>query len=131
MYEECVLPVLEAVMNGINGCIFAYGATGAGKSFTMHGPPLNPGIIPRTARHLFEQISTDHGVYMSATEIYNGNLYDLLGPKKRVSLKILESLHGVHVCDLTEHQVQVSCPACTHFIEQSHPLVFGTGLREV
>lgn len=73
----------------------------------MHGTTDQPGLIPQAATQLFDAISPSTTVTMSALEIYNNQLYDLLGPKKRVPLKMMESFDGVHVCDLSEHHVQV------------------------
>lgn len=109
VYEACVKPIIEGVTLGVNGCIFAYGATGAGKSYTMHGTADQPGIIPRAVAQLFDAVSPDTTVTMSALEIYNDKLFDLLGPRKRVPLKMMESFDGVHVCELSEHLIQV-CP---------------------
>jgi hypothetical protein len=43
------------VLQGYNGTIFAYGQTGAGKTFTMFGPDLGSpelrGIIPRACSY--------------------------------------------------------------------------------
>ena len=40
-------------------CIFAYGQTGAGKSYTMMGKADDEGIIPRLCRDLFEKVGGD------------------------------------------------------------------------
>ena len=48
---------------GYNVCIFAYGQTGAGKSYTMmgkSGDKAQEGIIPRLCRDLFDKISSDN-----------------------------------------------------------------------
>lgn len=115
MYDSCVQPIVDAVVRGVNGCVFAYGATGAGKSYTMHGTAEQPGIIPRAVAQLFDAVSPDTTLTMSALEIYNNQLYDLLGAKKRLPLKMLESFDGVHVQDLTEHPVQVRPQICNLF----------------
>jgi hypothetical protein len=51
VYNSTALPIVESVLEGYNGTIFAYGQTGTGKTHTMEGPD-NPtadqrGIIPR------------------------------------------------------------------------------------
>ena len=77
LYEACVRPILEQVLRGINCCIFAYGQTGAGKSFTIFGERENPelyGILPRAVDELFDrakaksELST---VRISYMELYN------------------------------------------------------------
>lgn len=37
LYARCVAPLVEGVFGGVNGTVFAYGQTGAGKSYTMVG----------------------------------------------------------------------------------------------
>ncbi|KAE9589613.1 putative minus-end-directed kinesin ATPase transcription factor bZIP family [Lupinus albus] len=79
-------PILRSVMNGHNVCVFAYGQTGTGKTFTMDGTNEHPGIIPRTLEHLFHQACTDNSSYtfsMSMLEVYMGNLRDLLAPRQK------------------------------------------------
>lgn len=37
-----------------NGTVFAYGQTSSGKTYTMNGTEMHPGIMYRTFDHLFE-----------------------------------------------------------------------------
>lgn len=37
VYDETVRPLVASVLEGYNGCVFAYGQTGTGKTFTMEG----------------------------------------------------------------------------------------------
>lgn len=39
------------------GLLFTYGITSSGKTWTIQGPPDNPGIVPRTLDVLFNSIS--------------------------------------------------------------------------
>lgn len=50
-------PAVEAAIRGVNACVFAFGQTGSGKSYTMFGTPQEPGIAPRTATKLFEELN--------------------------------------------------------------------------
>ncbi|XP_042479638.1 kinesin-like protein KIN-14B isoform X2 [Macadamia integrifolia] len=71
-------------MDGYNVCIFAYGQTGTGKTFTMEGKPDCPGIVPRAIDELFKQaVDSNHSFLFtfSMLEIYMGNLRDLLVPQ--------------------------------------------------
>lgn len=45
--------LVQDVLNGYNGTVFAYGATGAGKTFTMVGNPTDPGIMVRALNDIF------------------------------------------------------------------------------
>lgn len=49
VYEDIGLEMLDHSFEGYNVCIFAYGQTGAGKSYTMMGKnePEQAGIIPQ------------------------------------------------------------------------------------
>ena len=78
IYEEICFPLVEGVLQGYNGTVFAYGQTGCGKSFSMMGvtdPQANKGIIPRAFEHIFDQIAVSDGVKFlvraSYLEIYN------------------------------------------------------------
>ena len=51
IYEDLCFPLVEGVLEGYNGTVFAYGQTGCGKSFSMEGipdPPQHRGITPRS-----------------------------------------------------------------------------------
>ncbi|GAQ88640.1 kinesin [Klebsormidium nitens] len=105
-------PVVMSVLDGFNVCIFAYGQTGTGKTFTMEGTPANRGVNYRTIDELFQLARQRHGearydVSVSVLEIYNEQIRDLLaapgsGQKK---LEIRQGHQGNHVPGLTEHPV--------------------------
>ncbi len=48
VYDACCKPLLSKVMNGYNGCVLAYGQTGAGKTFTMEGAVRGWGTLARS-----------------------------------------------------------------------------------
>eukprot|EP00759_Apiculatamorpha_spiralis_P029294 PhF_6_TR31503/c3_g1_i6/m.46383 len=58
--EQCYAlagaPILQASWQGYNGCVFAYGQTNSGKTYTMMGTKRDPGLIPRLCRQLFERL---------------------------------------------------------------------------
>jgi hypothetical protein len=93
VYDECAFSLVESVLEGYNGTMFAYGQTGCGKTHTMMGPleALDPkggmdeerGVIPRAVRHIFGFIdAAEHEkkflVRCSYLEIYNESILDLL-----------------------------------------------------
>jgi len=85
VYNNTAKPVIDGVLDGINATIFAYGATGTGKTYTMIGNTENPGITVLVLRDLFELMKTNSGendyrVCMSYLEIYNETIRDLLEP---------------------------------------------------
>ena len=85
IFNETARPVLESVLQGYNGTIFAYGQTGTGKTFTMEGVLDKndlKGIIPRTIESIFNSINQMSNqqflVQVSFVEIYNEEVRDLL-----------------------------------------------------
>ena len=88
IFEATTRKVVPSVLDGVNCSIFAYGATGAGKTHTMLGTPEQPGIIYQTMKELYylieerqNEISCD--IAVTYLEIYNENIYDLLKEGKR------------------------------------------------
>lgn len=76
-------PMATSVLDGYNVCIFAYGQTGTGKTFTMEGPEQNRGVNYRTLEKLFQiaQERSDTFTYdlsVSVLEVYNEQIRDLL-----------------------------------------------------
>ena len=53
VYDKTTRPLVEAVLEGYNACVFAYGATGAGKTYTMVGTRDNPGCMVRALNDIF------------------------------------------------------------------------------
>ncbi|XP_055901173.1 osmotic avoidance abnormal protein 3-like [Biomphalaria glabrata] len=113
IYGENAYPLVEGVIEGYNGTIFAYGQTGCGKSFSMqgvHDPPTQRGIIPRAFTHIFESISIKNGIkfliHASYLEIYNEEIRDLLGKDVKAKLELKEHPEkGVYVNGLSMHPV--------------------------
>ena len=63
IFEETSKNVVQSVLNGYNGTIFAYGQTGTGKTYTMVGEfrnEKNKGIIPRAFDYIFESVKQDN-----------------------------------------------------------------------
>jgi kinesin family protein 18/19 len=76
---------VEGVLQGRNGTVFCYGATGAGKTYTMLGTIENPGVMVLAIKDLFlkvRQRSHDgsHSIQLSYLEVYNVTVIDLLSP---------------------------------------------------
>ena len=113
IYEEICFPLVEGVLQGFNGTVFAYGQTGCGKSYTMMGvedPPENKGIIPRAFDHVFDQVAVEEDMkYMvqaSYLEIYNEEVRDLLGRDVKKKLELHEHPEkGIYVQGLSHHKV--------------------------
>ncbi|KAK2831775.1 hypothetical protein Q7C36_016861 [Tachysurus vachellii] len=108
--EEMLLHAFE----GYNVCIFAYGQTGAGKSYTMMGKQEKDqqGIIPLLCEDLFTKINDNgdnnmsYSVEVSYMEIYCERVRDLLNPKNKGNLRVREHpLMGPYVEDLSKMAV--------------------------
>eukprot|EP01086_Lenisia_limosa_P017936 TRINITY_DN9444_c0_g1_i1.p1 TRINITY_DN9444_c0_g1~~TRINITY_DN9444_c0_g1_i1.p1 ORF type:complete len:786 (-),score=211.99 TRINITY_DN9444_c0_g1_i1:65-2230(-) len=89
------LPLVQSVIDGYNVCIFAYGQTGTGKTYTMEGPSSDPGVNTRALTELFKlteqrQHEADITVTVSIIEIYNEMVRDLLSKNKDPKMKGLE-----------------------------------------
>ncbi|XP_024083610.1 kinesin-like protein KIF3A isoform X2 [Cimex lectularius] len=114
VYNETARPIVEKVLAGYNGTIFAYGQTGTGKTFTMEGVNTEPelrGVIPNSFAHLFGQIAksneeTKFLVRVSYYEIYNEEVRDLLTSNSSASLEVKERPDvGVFIKNLTTYVV--------------------------
>ena len=58
--KQAALPIIESLLEGYNGTIFAYGQTGTGKTHTMAGyetDEVQKGITPRTFEHIINAIN--------------------------------------------------------------------------
>ncbi|KAJ1262775.1 hypothetical protein BS78_09G135800 [Paspalum vaginatum] len=100
VFSETV-PVVRSVMDGFNVCIFAYGQTGAGKTFTMEGVPENRGVNYRALEELFRMseersASVTYTFSVSILEVYNEKIRDLLDESNEQSkrLDIKQSADG-------------------------------------
>lgn len=109
VYMKTAHPLIQHAFNGGNATCFAYGQTGAGKTYTMIGTLKNPGLYALAAKDIFHQLETnhqkkDHSVWISFYEIYCGQLYDLLNGRKRLYARE-DGKHVVQVVGLREVQV--------------------------
>lgn len=110
IYEGTTKNLLDSVLDGYNATVFAYGATGCGKTHTITGTPSMPGIIFLTMQELFEKIEERSQektteLTLSYLEIYNETIRDLLVPGgSKAGLMLREdSNQAVTVSGLTSH----------------------------
>ncbi|KAL8566399.1 hypothetical protein ACOMHN_011978 [Nucella lapillus] len=104
VFEQSTRTVLDGLLGGYNCSVFAYGATGAGKTHTMLGKESNPGVIYHTMIHLYRHIAELSSektcdVAVSYLEVYN----------EQIIIKLV-SLY--RACLFTSRAVQRSCYTC-------------------
>ncbi|XP_037033712.1 kinesin-like protein KIN-7L, chloroplastic isoform X3 [Bradysia coprophila] len=88
VFEIIANPIVKQCLEGYNGTIFAYGQTSSGKTHTMIGNDVDPGITALAVRQLFEENESDRTfmIRVGYIEIYNEKVYDLLNERKQVTI---------------------------------------------
>ncbi|CAK9330018.1 unnamed protein product [Citrullus colocynthis] len=107
VYSTTTAELVEAVLQGRNGSVFCYGATGAGKTYTMLGTVENPGVMVLAIKDLFTKIRQrscdgNHTVHLSYIEVYNETVRDLLSPGRPLVLR--EDKQGIVAAGLTQYR---------------------------
>jgi len=111
VFDYSIRPTVDDILNGYNGTVFAYGQTGAGKSYTMMGSDIDDdagkGVIPRIIEQIFASILASPGnieytVRVSYMEIYMERIRDLLMPQNDNLAVHEEKNRGVYVKGLLE-----------------------------
>jgi len=112
VYDDSARSIVNSVLEGYNGTIFAYGQTGTGKTFTMEGYPEKEelkGIILHSFDHIFAYIShvKDRTFLVRASylQIYMEDVYDLLGDPGQ-KLTIRSAGDEITVVGLSQHCVK-------------------------
>ncbi|OIW04314.1 hypothetical protein TanjilG_32506 [Lupinus angustifolius] len=131
IYDDCVLPLVDALFNGYNATVLAYGQTGSGKTYTMGtnytGEGSSGGIIPRVMETIFNRVQTmkqsaEFLIRVSFIEIFKEEVFDLLDPNSskgevlctakiavpaRVPIQIRETGNGgITLAGVTEPEVK-------------------------
>ncbi|CAG9463923.1 unnamed protein product [Pedinophyceae sp. YPF-701] len=114
VFDRTCSSIAAGVLDGVNGTVFAYGATGSGKTYTMVGHQDDPGLMVLSIKELFER-ARDHyrdddvTISCSYLEVYNEVIYDLL-VEGSAQLELREDPSiGIVVAGLT--RTQVNSPA--------------------
>ena len=111
VFDFSIRSTVDDILNGYNGTVFAYGQTGAGKSYTMMGADIDDleqrGIIPRIVERMFDSIlrspgNIEYTVRVSYMEIYMERIRDLLVPQNDNLPVHEEKSRGVYVKGLLE-----------------------------
>ena len=115
IFERTTRPLIDYVIKGYKASVFAYGATGSGKTHTMLGSTASgPGVMVLAIEALFDamrNVEAEHSfaLRLSYLEVYNETIRDLLGapetPRTAAGLTLRqEARKGVTVCGLSEHE---------------------------
>ncbi|KAJ2004183.1 tubulin-dependent ATPase kip3 [Coemansia thaxteri] len=107
VYEGTTRGLLDSVMNGYNATVFAYGATGCGKTYTISGCADDPGVVFLTMQELFDRVALAEDertveVALSYLEVYNETIRDLLCESGPLALRE-DAKQSVTVAGLSEH----------------------------
>ncbi|PAN29827.1 hypothetical protein PAHAL_5G252200 [Panicum hallii] len=107
IYSTSTANLVEGVLQGRNGTVFCYGATGAGKTYTMLGTMENPGVMVLAIKDLFSKVRQrsydgNHSIQLSYLEIYNETVRDLLSPGRPLHLR--EDKQGTVAAGLTQYR---------------------------
>lgn len=103
VFDE-ISQLVQSALDGYNVCIFCYGQTGAGKTFTMSS---EDGMIPRAVRQIYdtakclEEKGWRYSMEGSFVEVYNENINDLLGKAEEFDKKKHEIRHDMQKCKTT------------------------------
>lgn len=127
IFETIIENEWSALLTGHNMCIFTFGQTSSGKTFTMKGSNSQPGLVPLTLNRIFERLETKkdccYKLFLSYYEVYNEGINDLLDSNKQKSnLEIREDKDGnVFIKNLKRMEIRNAKEAT---------LIFGAGEQE-
>lgn len=133
IYDECVAPLVDALINGYNGTVLAYGQTGSGKTYTMgtnyNGEEHGDAVIPKVMDTIFSKVetmkeSTEFLIRVSFIEIFKEDVFDLLDSKTtgpaRVPIQIRERVSGgITLAGVTESEVRTKEEMASHLLQGS------------
>ena len=109
IYENTTKNLLSGLIDGFNATVFAYGATGSGKTYTMLGTSKEMGIMPRSVSDLFKILNNyknkDYKIEVSYIEIYNEIIRDLLAEGNMIDLHE-DPVKGVVLLGVREIEVE-------------------------
>ena len=116
---EDLQALVTSTLDGNNVCVFAYGQTASGKTYTMEGTKDDPGMIPRTITALCKDREernngidgVNYKIEMSVLQIYDKRIDDLIVKKPDFATskglgKVLQGPQGQYVQGLSKVAVQ-------------------------
>ncbi|NXQ90414.1 KI20A protein, partial [Nyctibius grandis] len=112
-FEGSMKEIVRAYINGVNGLVFTYGVTNAGKTFTIQGTSKDFGILPRSLDVIFNHIRGRHYLKMNFKPYLSNDVKKLedaqVKQEEAIKTAILASLKEVsdHILPFTE-----CCSSC-------------------
>lgn len=111
IFNNTTKHLIDGIIEGYNATVFAYGATGAGKTYTMIGSQSNPGLMYLTIKDLFSKVKLCSGdnkyqIKVSFLEIYNEMIRDLLIISDDILDLREDASQGIHVAGLSVIDVE-------------------------
>ncbi|CAL1144099.1 unnamed protein product [Cladocopium goreaui] len=104
--------VMTYILQGFRACIFAFGITGSGKSYTILGngeQVESQGLLQRTIQDLFAQDLDNFSMSMQAIQLHRHRFEDL-GVAQKELVKVNSTMH-VDKTDCSEHKFDSAAPA--------------------
>lgn len=107
LYKATIAPLIKHVISGHNCTVFAYGATGSGKTYTMVGSHADSGLMVRSMESLFAQsaqLHKDEDVTITASylevynEVQNSHVFESQMMSYLVQLRLAYTWKGHHSC---------------------------------
>ena len=136
IYKQVLSEIVQSTVEGYNGCIFAYGQTSSGKTFTMTGTRSSPGVIPQATAEVFSHVKSypDREFFfrLSYIEIYNEVVIDLLDPTKTgLQIRSSDASSVVKIVGVTEKVVTSAAEVlATVVMGETHRSVGSTDMNE-
>ncbi|GAB2223644.1 hypothetical protein Droror1_Dr00017785 [Drosera rotundifolia] len=107
VFEKEIRPLIGKVFEGRNVTVFAYGAKGSGKTFTIQGTEEEPGLAEKAVNDILNRAEeVGRSVSISLFEVHLEHVVDLLDPK-RPDVSVFEDAHGkIRIKGLSEVNVK-------------------------
>ncbi|KAL8483907.1 hypothetical protein ACS0TY_026553 [Phlomoides rotata] len=103
IFETEIRPLIPGLFQGENSTVFAYGATGSGKTYTMQGSDVLPGIMHLAISTILSMCKyTGSKVAISYYEIYLEKCYDLLNPEEKEIMVLNDKDGQMHLKGLAQ-----------------------------
>ncbi|KFQ40261.1 Kinesin-like KIF20A, partial [Mesitornis unicolor] len=112
-FEGSMKEIVRAYVNGVNGLVFTYGVTNAGKTFTIQGTSKDFGILPRSLDVIFNHIRGRHYLKMNFKPYLSNDVKKL----EDAQVKQEEAIKTAILASLKEVSDQILHCYCCMIIE--------------